>query len=120
MGQRITVLFVEDDRLVRDILSETLAPGEFRTLIAESGSEALRILARERIDVLFTDVVMPDMNGIELASFARLVCPDLKIMFMTGYFSHFQEAERIGPALTKPVRPDDVVRAIRLQFEKPH
>ena len=82
-----TILLVEDDNELRNYLFETLHALEYRVLTAANGEEALRIIQRRnlRIDLLLTDVVMPVMNGRELAVQAQLERPNLKIVYMTGY-----------------------------------
>ena len=82
-----TILLVEDDTELRNYLLETLRGLGYRVLAAANGEEALTILHRKnlRIDLLLTDVVMPVMNGRELALQAQQERPDLKIVYMTGY-----------------------------------
>jgi CheY-like chemotaxis protein len=104
MVPAFTILFVEDDAGIRDSTAELLASKGFHLLVARDGREALRLLSEHHIDVLFTDIVMPEVNGIELAKQARELHPDLKIMFMTGYYSRASEAARLGTLLYKPLR----------------
>ena|SRR5581483_3959394 len=113
MGQRLTILFVEDDPDVRAILPDYLPEDQFRTLIADSSFEAIRLLAEKHVDLMITDLVMPGVGGRDLAEQARLLCPDLRIMFMTGYYADGLEAEKIGRVLFKPVRPEQMETAIR-------
>jgi PAS domain S-box-containing protein len=82
-----TILIVEDDPDVRAFLVEALRDLNYRTLSAPDAAAALRILeqAKNRIDLLLTDVVMPGLNGRELAVEAQQHRPDLKVLFMTGY-----------------------------------
>jgi PAS domain S-box-containing protein len=82
-----TILIVEDDPDVRTFLVEALRDLNYRTLSAPDAAVALRILeqAKDRIDLLLTDVVMPGLNGRELAVEAQQHRPDLKVLFMTGY-----------------------------------
>ena len=87
MSGPYTILFVEDDTGVRASTAELLAMRGFRLLVAENGYEAMRLLAQNDVDVLFTDIVMPELDGIALAKEAKRLKPDLKIMFMTGYYS---------------------------------
>jgi two-component system, cell cycle response regulator CpdR len=103
-----TVLFVEDDVGVRESTSAILALHDVRLFVAKDGYEALDILAREHVDVLFTDVVMPDLNGIDLAKRALGHQPDLKVMFMTAYYSRAGEAQRLGKVLFKPLRAREI------------
>ena len=82
-------------------------------LATDNGAEALRLLAQEPVDVLFADIVMPDMNGIELAKRAKLVRPDLKVLLETGYFSRATEARSVGSLVFKPLRVDQIESEIR-------
>ncbi|SNB45087.1 PleD family two-component system response regulator [Geobacter sp. DSM 9736] len=67
-----TILIVEDSPAMRSMLSSTIESMDgFRTVAAANGFEALRILPRERIDLILTDINMPDINGLELISFLK-------------------------------------------------
>jgi CheY-like chemotaxis protein len=107
-----TILFVEDDEGVRESIAAILALNGFRLLVAQSGYEAMRLFAQEHVDVLFTDVVMPGFNGIELAKHAKQLRPDLKVLFMTAYYSRAREAKELGKLLFKPVRDVQIVAAL--------
>ncbi|HEX7969754.1 MAG TPA: response regulator [Stellaceae bacterium] len=113
MGQALTILFVEDDRQVRSVITEALSQRGFHMLATDNGYEAMRILAQEHVDVLFADVVMPGLNGIELAKQAKLLRPDLKIILATGYFSRATEARSVAKLLFKPLRADQIEAEIR-------
>jgi CheY-like chemotaxis protein len=112
MGGPFTVLFVEDDEGVRESTAAILAAHGVRLLIAEGGYEALDLIAQEHIDVLFTDVVMPGLNGIELAKRAKAQQPDIKIMFMTAYYSRAAEAQKLGKLLFKPLRAREIIEEL--------
>jgi two-component system, cell cycle response regulator CpdR len=103
-----TILFVEDDTPVRESTAQLLAGKGFRLLVADNGFEALRVVAEEHVDVLFTDIVMYGMDGIELARRAKLHQPDIKIMFMTAYYSRATEAMQLGKLLFKPLRGTEI------------
>lgn len=113
MAQAITILFVEDDPNVRDVLPDILPEEEFRSLVADDADEALRILAEERVDLMLTDVFMPGLDGVELAIEAKRTHPDLPVILMTGYISRATQAQAVGPLLFKPVRPHEIEAAIR-------
>lgn len=84
---RETVLLLEDDALVRGMVSAALTESGYQVVVAESSGDALR-LCREQghsIDILLTDVVMPQMSGREVAEQARVQCPAIKVLFMSGY-----------------------------------
>ncbi len=108
MASAHTILFVEDDSGVRDATAEILSAHGFRMLVAAGAHDALRLIAENHVDVLFTDIVMPEMNGIELARRARLHQPDLKLIFMTGYYSRAAEAMQLGKLLFKPLRAEEI------------
>jgi two-component system, cell cycle response regulator CpdR len=112
MAQAFTILLVDDDDLVRAPLAALLKLHGVRVLTATSAIEAIRILGQERADVLFTDIVMPDQDGIELAKHAKALQPHLRIMFATGYFSRAASAEQLGKLLFKPLRADEVQAAL--------
>jgi CheY-like chemotaxis protein len=104
MTLAFTVLFVDDDPQIRDVVVDVLSLKGFRVLAAESAFEGLRVLTQEHIDVLFCDIVMPGMGGIELAKKARRLRPTLKIMFATGYADRADEAAHLGKLFFKPMR----------------
>ncbi|MDP2378601.1 PAS domain-containing hybrid sensor histidine kinase/response regulator [Reyranella sp.] len=85
---RETILVVDDDEQVREIVSHQLTSLGYETVVASNGPEALEMLAREpHVDLLLTDVVMPGgMNGREVAEAARRMQPNLKVLFTSGYF----------------------------------
>ena len=113
MAQAFTILFVDDDDLVRAPLAELLKVHGVHVLTARSALEAMRILAQEHVDVLFTDIVMPDQDGIELARQAKQLHPEIRVMFPTGYFSRAAMATQLGKLLFKPLRADEVEAALK-------
>jgi two-component system cell cycle sensor histidine kinase/response regulator CckA len=121
-----TVLVVEDARSLRDLVCEALSGFGCTVLFARDGQEALRI-AKERaspLDLLLTDVVLPRMNGPALAKEVRSLCPETKILYMTGYSGEFIRADMLIPGVSliqKPFTPADLGRKIsRMLAEKPH
>jgi len=82
-----TILVVEDDPGVRGLTVRSLERHGYRVLTAVDGLEALRVLddGAETVDLLLTDVVMPNMSGPELAAVLRARFPGLKVLFMSGY-----------------------------------
>jgi len=81
-----TILVVEDEERVRNYSVEALKELGYNVIAAAGGPQALKILAGgQRIDLLFTDIVMPEMSGRELADRALKLSPKLKILYTTGY-----------------------------------
>jgi CheY-like chemotaxis protein len=107
-----TILLVDDDEDIRDVTAEILDTNGYRVLPAGDGDEAMRLLGQEHVDVLFTDIAMPGISGVELAERAKLLRPDLKVLFMTGYHSRAAEAERLGKLVFKPFAQSTVLAAL--------
>ena len=86
-GRSGTVLLVEDSDVVRDVVAGLLEGGGYTVLRASGGEEALALARRgdAPIDLLLTDIVMPEMSGVELADRLARERPDVRILFMTGY-----------------------------------
>lgn len=86
-GAEATILLVEDEDAVRRMTTQMLARSGYRVLAAATPGEARAIFARHRadIDVLLTDVVMPEMHGPELADLLLAERPDLPVLFVSGY-----------------------------------
>ena len=81
-----TILIVDDESSILDMLSQQLACFGYSIITACSGEEALQKAEEfKRIDILLTDIMMPYMNGIELAKKFNKLLPETKIFFMSGY-----------------------------------
>jgi len=78
-----SILIVDDEDVIRDLCAKALRG--YRTLQAPDGEEALRLLAREEVDVVLTDVMMPQMNGLDLLRAIKERTPDQPVIVMTGY-----------------------------------
>ena len=122
-----TILLVDDDDAVRDSLGHALAVLGYNVLAAEDGLEALRVAAgmpNRRIDLLLTDVVMPDMDGCTLADRLREKQPELKVLFSSGYERNValrRRRQRSGDAfLPKPFSADALAQTVgALLAERP-
>jgi signal transduction histidine kinase/CheY-like chemotaxis protein len=113
-----TLLLVEDDDAVRAIARRTLAGAGYRILEAAAPEEALRLAESTPVELLITDVVMPQMSGPELAKRLQAALPRLRTLFMSGYtggaLAHQGVFAAGGHYLQKPFTPDlllDTVRA---------
>ncbi|HYM01766.1 MAG TPA: response regulator [Stellaceae bacterium] len=114
-----TILVVDDDRDLLDLAPQVLANPGYMVATAESGYEAIRILADRHVDLMVIDVRMPGLNGFELARQARLMRPRIRVLFMSGYAGEFSRGE-VPPyavLLEKPVRPSELLAAIRREFD---
>jgi signal transduction histidine kinase/CheY-like chemotaxis protein len=114
-----TILVVEDEAMVRDLVSEILRGHGYEVLVTDRGSEAFS-LAREAsggIDLLISDVVMPEMNGAVVAQRVHEICPRARVLFVSGYSEHDiadQGMETLAyQVLQKPFSPDALARKVR-------
>ena len=102
-GDGAIVLLVEDNDQVREFAASLLADLDYRVVAAASAEEALEVLAREPVDLLFTDVMMPGITGIELARRARERHPGLPVLLASGYSEEIAGgAARAFETLAKP------------------
>lgn len=112
------ILFVDDERALRDFVAHVLTTSGFRVLTASDGAEALSIIAAQPVDMLFTDIVMPSRNGVDLAEQAKRLRPQIRVLFVTGYAQRATEqaALRLGRTLFKPVRMPEILREVKALF----
>jgi CheY-like chemotaxis protein len=113
-----TVLLVEDDDAVRTLASQVLRRHGYAVLEARDALEALRVVERhqESIDLMVTDVVMPQMSGRDLAGRIHDARPSMKVLFMSGYAEHPSVRREIAagaPFLQKPFTPESFARKVR-------
>ena len=117
-GGSETILVVEDDSAVRKYVISQLSGLGYHVLETASGAEAMDVLTRTPVDLLFTDVVMPGaMGGRELAAAAREVYPGLRVLFTSGYTEnsivHHGRLDQGIRLLSKPYRRELLARKIR-------
>jgi PAS domain S-box-containing protein len=113
-----TILVVEDEASVRDFTTDVLSNLGYKIITASNGVDALKcFVSRNDIDVIVTDVVMPDMGGAELAKRVRSVSPQVRILFTSGYtFDALGENDLLGPNaafLSKPFGTAQLGLALR-------
>jgi PAS domain S-box-containing protein len=120
-----TVLLVEDEPLVRDLLNETLKNAGYAVVAAENGAEALQAAGRLQgnIDLLLTDVIMPEMNGPDLASWLLSARPGMKVLYMSGYtddkLGPLDTADPEVPILQKPFGREELLEKVRHVMHHP-
>jgi heterodisulfide reductase subunit A len=107
------ILVVDDELIVRESLRDTLREDRFQVEAAESGAQALEMLAAESFHLMLTDIKMPGMDGVELLKAAKAAHPDLSVLMMTAYAAveTAVEAMKIGALdyLVKPFDPDVLI-----------
>ncbi len=116
------VLLVEDDELVRYALSELLEEAGHRVLARENGVKIIEFIECNPVDIVITDIVMPEVDGIEVLTMMRQTFPELPVVALSGGgrisgADYLQMADVIGAKRTiaKPVKPEvllDTVAAL--------
>jgi PAS domain S-box-containing protein len=116
-GGAETVLMVEDDDTLRELLGDALSARGYRVLVARDGADGLKLAAEEpSIDLVLSDVVMPRMNGPAMARSLKRTHPRARLLFMSGYtadaFANEPELAQ-SPVLAKPFAIDELIRMVR-------
>jgi PAS domain S-box-containing protein len=111
---RGTILLVEDNAEVGTVTTELLAAIGYRVRHTRSAAEALQILANERVDLVFADIVMPGaMNGLALAQTVRARFAHIPVLLTSGYGDIAKTAEDQFPVLRKPFETSTLQRAVQ-------
>ncbi|MFM2099643.1 MAG: hypothetical protein RLZZ366_1182 [Pseudomonadota bacterium] len=112
----IRILLAEDDDVMREYLTRALFKSGYAVEAVDRGTAALALIeAGEQFDLLLTDIVMPEMDGIELAQKAAIIVPDLRVMFITGFSAVTLKAGQAMPnarVLSKPFHLRDLVMEV--------
>jgi CheY-like chemotaxis protein len=125
LGGSETILFVEDEELLRPLIGRALATHGYTVLTAADAHEALDLAAGHPgpIDLLITDVVMPGLNGRELAEQLQLHRPELRVLYTSGYPADTVLEHGIAHGdvayLEKPYALDDLARVAREEIGRP-
>lgn len=118
-----TILLVEDEVAVLRVTARTLALLGYHVLQATHAAEALEIVRAEHrtIDLLLTDVLMPEMNGVTLAGYVKSLRPDIRVLYMSGYTADVlptpTSGQREAELVQKPFARETMARAIRRALE---
>lgn len=119
----LSILVVDDDENIRNILGEMLTFLGHRALAAENGTEAMELLKNRRFDLVITDLGMPGISGWEVARKAKELHPKVPVILASGWGSQIEaskvEQAGIDLVLSKPFHMDDIRRAINEAFSKP-
>src|SRR5476651_407946 len=110
------ILLAEDDNDMRRFLARALTKAGYEVVSFDNGKAAYDRLREEPFELLLTDIVMPEMDGIELARRASELDPDIKIMFITGFAAVALNADSTAPkhakVLSKPIHLRDLVSEV--------
>lgn len=121
-GSRSRILVVDDDWVVADSLTEILRRNGYATETAYDGAGALQTALLSPPELVITDVVLPGMSGVELATTLKSVYPDCKILLCSGHAStpELLRSPHCAPydftLLSKPVRPQDLLALVEYRL----
>lgn len=116
----IRILLAEDDDSMREYLARALEKVGYSVTAVDRGTEALPLIESDRFDLLLTDIVMPEMDGIELAQRAAVLAPEMRVMFITGFAAVALKSGATQPqakVLSKPFHLRDLVAEVDRMFE---
>ena len=117
----IEILLAEDDDSMRAYLTRALEKSGYAVTAVDRGTTAIPFLETKRFDLLLTDIVMPEMDGIELAQFCSELSPETQVMFITGFAAVVLRASQAQPRakiLSKPFHLKDLVAEVDSHFQK--
>ena len=120
----VTILIVEDDDNLRNLLQRTLEGAGFGVFSAADGAEALRWSGQHEgtIEIMVSDIVMPEVNGVELSKRIRVARPETKLLFIAGFGDQFPELGELiksgANILEKPFLPSELLRRVEDTLEQ--
>lgn len=111
------ILVVDDEEVIRDVCSQILQGEGYQVETAASGMEALRLVSDSAFDAVITDIMMPDMSGLELLEIIKQTSLDISPIVITGLgtFEMATQSDRLGARefVVKPFTPDELANAVR-------
>ncbi|NJM51862.1 MAG: response regulator [Sphingomonadales bacterium] len=113
------ILLAEDEQAMREYLARALEKSGYEVVSVDRGTEAAPLLENQHFDLLLTDIVMPEMDGIELARHCSKVSPKTQVMFITGFSGVVLRAGESVPnakILSKPFHLKDLVLEVERIF----
>ena len=115
----IRILLAEDEAAMRTYLARALENAGYEVVAVDRGTAAMPHLEAGHFDLLLSDIVMPEMDGIELAQRCAEISPATKVMFITGFAAVTLKANREAPqakVLSKPFHLKDLVLEVQRMF----
>lgn len=115
------ILLAEDDDAMRSYITRALETAGYEVVAVDRGTAAVPLLETQRFDLLLSDIVMPEMDGIELAQRCAETSPRTKVMFITGFAAVTLRASREQPqarVLSKPFHLRDLVLEVERVFSE--
>lgn len=120
MKSTITILIVDDEAMIRNLLEKILAKEGYKTLLAKDGQEALDIINTQKVDVVISDMKMPRMSGLELLKTLKKERPEIGMVIMTGYGDTYtvKDALLLGADeyITKPFKSYEMLMIVERTY----
>ena len=120
MKQEITILVVDDEAMMRQLLEKILGRDGYRVLDAADGEEALAIMGREEINIVISDLQMPGMNGFDLLKVVKKDYPQTGVIIMTAYGDTYtvKDALLLGADeyITKPFKSFEISMVVERAY----
>ena len=117
----LRILLAEDEQVMRAYLARALERSGYEVVAVDNGTTAAPLLEAERFDLLLTDIIMPEMDGIQLAHHCNMVSPTTDVIFITGFSGVALRAGASVPnakILAKPFHLKDLVLEVERLFAK--
>ena len=114
------ILVVDDEEPIREVVSTLLEAQGYSCTTADNGRRALEAFRKDSFDLVLSDIVMPEMDGIELAQKASAIDPAIRVMFITGFAAVALQGGRTAPEaklLSKPFHLKDLVMEVDRIFQ---
>ncbi len=116
MNQKHSILVVDDELLIRDLLYDFFSSQGWDIAIAENGEKALQILETRPVDVVLTDIKMPTMDGLQLTAQLKETHPEIPVVLMTGFPSVDSAVtalrQRVADYIIKPFNINQLYKTI--------
>ncbi|MFH1687330.1 MAG: response regulator [bacterium] len=116
MPQQPSILVVDDELLIRDLLYDFFNEQGWQIAVAENGEKALSILQQKKVDLVLTDLKMPQMDGLALTSKVQQDFPDIPVVIMTGYPSVESAVtalrRKVADYVTKPFNISELLKIV--------
>jgi len=109
---KYTVLVVDDDQMVLDLLLNVITETGYNVIAARNGQEAVDLFRTFDIDVVLMDLIMPIMDGLSAYMEIQSIDPTTEVILMSGYYSKLVRTDKYS-ILEKPLRPSDVLKQIQ-------
>ena len=120
MKKNITILVVDDEMMMRNLLKKILSNDGFNIVLAEDGEDALRILGNSKVDLIICDMKMPTMSGFELLRLVKNKYPQIGMIMMTAYGDAYsvKDALLLGADeyITKPFKGHEIILVVERAY----